>query len=54
MRGELQLVELFKKCKTHKGRIKVRRERAGSAPSHINHNREQAQMQRVQVHTQEL
>ena len=54
MRSELTIEELMKKCKSRRDRIKVRRARAGSAPSHLNVAREHMQQQRIIMHTQEL
>ena len=54
MSSELKIEEQLKKCKTKKERLMVRRERADSAPCHLNHYREIAVQQRLIVHTQEL
>lgn len=54
MSSELKIEEQLKQCKTRKEKLMVRRARADSAPSHMNHYREIAVQQRLIVHTQEL
>ena len=54
MKSELELEELFKKCKSRNERLQIRRRRADSAPKHLNLNRQIRQEQRLIEQTKEL